>query len=206
MAERPHRRAPPRLPAVQGRTSRSAGSRSTRTRCSTTRSCRWSSSSVIIGLAVVWKCSTPGNHTGTERGLAREAARRARPTRARSTSSRGPTGTSTSSSTCCGSSSGRTTVILGTIGIPTICLVLLLAIPFIDVRAERRLSRRPVAIIASILVVLSMGDPHLQGRDREGGARLGADREGPVVGRSGRASPATSRRSRAPSSSPSPAA
>ena len=48
-------------------------------------------------------------------------------------------------------------VILGTIGIPTIALVLLLAIPFIDLRTERRLSRRPVAIIASILVVISMG-------------------------------------------------
>ena len=49
------------------------------------------------------------------------------------------------------------TVILGTIGIPTICLVLLLALPFIDVRAERRPLRRPVAIIAAILVVISMG-------------------------------------------------
>jgi len=49
------------------------------------------------------------------------------------------------------------TVILGTVGIPTIALILLLALPFIDVRAERRLSRRPVAIIAAILVVLSMG-------------------------------------------------
>jgi quinol-cytochrome oxidoreductase complex cytochrome b subunit len=48
-------------------------------------------------------------------------------------------------------------VILGTIGIPTIALVLLLAIPFIDLRGERRLGRRPVAIIASILVVISMG-------------------------------------------------
>jgi menaquinol-cytochrome c reductase cytochrome b/c subunit len=49
------------------------------------------------------------------------------------------------------------TVILGTVGIPTICLVLLLALPFIDVRRERRLSRRPVAVVAAILVVLSMG-------------------------------------------------
>jgi menaquinol-cytochrome c reductase cytochrome b/c subunit len=48
-------------------------------------------------------------------------------------------------------------VILGTIGVPTIALVLLLAIPFIDIRPERRLGRRPVAIVASILVVLSMG-------------------------------------------------
>ncbi len=49
------------------------------------------------------------------------------------------------------------TVLLGTIGIPTIALVLLLAIPFIDLRAERRLSRRPVAVVAAILVVISMG-------------------------------------------------
>jgi menaquinol-cytochrome c reductase cytochrome b/c subunit len=48
-------------------------------------------------------------------------------------------------------------VILGTIGIPTICLVLLLALPFMDLRAERRLSRRPVAIVAAVLTVISMG-------------------------------------------------
>jgi mono/diheme cytochrome c family protein len=48
-------------------------------------------------------------------------------------------------------------VLLGTIGIPTIALVLLLAIPFIDLRGERRLGRRPVAVVAAILVVLSMG-------------------------------------------------
>ena len=33
---------------------------------------------VIIGLAVVWKYTTPGNHIGTDVGLAREALRRAR--------------------------------------------------------------------------------------------------------------------------------
>ncbi len=48
-------------------------------------------------------------------------------------------------------------VILGTVGIPTILLVLLLAVPFVDKRVERRLSRRPVAVVASILVVISMG-------------------------------------------------
>ncbi|HST26391.1 MAG TPA: hypothetical protein VLJ76_10395 [Gaiellaceae bacterium] len=47
-------------------------------------------------------------------------------------------------------------VILGTIGIPTIGLVLLLAVPFVDRRTERRLTRRPVAVVASILVVISM--------------------------------------------------
>ena len=35
--------------------------------------------------------------------------------------------------------------------------MLLLALPFIDLRAERRLLRRPVAIVAAILVVVSMG-------------------------------------------------
>jgi mono/diheme cytochrome c family protein len=49
------------------------------------------------------------------------------------------------------------TVVLGTVGIPTIALVLLLAIPFLDIRDERRLMRRPVAIIASILVVIALG-------------------------------------------------
>ena len=48
-------------------------------------------------------------------------------------------------------------VILGTVGIPTLALVLLLALPFIDVRRERRLLRRPVAIVAAVLVVISMG-------------------------------------------------
>jgi menaquinol-cytochrome c reductase cytochrome b/c subunit len=49
------------------------------------------------------------------------------------------------------------TVILGTVGIPTIALMLLLALPFLDVRRERRLVRRPVAVVAAILTVLSMG-------------------------------------------------
>ena len=49
------------------------------------------------------------------------------------------------------------TVVLGTVGVPTLCLVLLLAIPFIDLRRERRLLRRPVAIVAAVLTALSMG-------------------------------------------------
>jgi menaquinol-cytochrome c reductase cytochrome b/c subunit len=48
-------------------------------------------------------------------------------------------------------------VVLGTVIIPNILLVMLLALPFVDLRRERRLLRRPVAIVASILVVLSMG-------------------------------------------------
>src|SRR4051812_24818786 len=48
-------------------------------------------------------------------------------------------------------------VLLGTVGIPTICLILLIALPFVDVRRERRLLRRPVALVAAVLTVLSMG-------------------------------------------------
>jgi menaquinol-cytochrome c reductase cytochrome b/c subunit len=48
------------------------------------------------------------------------------------------------------------TVILATVGIPTICLILLLVLPFVDLRRERRLARRPVAIVAAGLTVVSM--------------------------------------------------
>src|SRR5437870_9166940 len=48
-------------------------------------------------------------------------------------------------------------VILGTVGIPTLLLVIALALPFLDLRRERRLLRRPVAVVAAILVVISMG-------------------------------------------------
>ena len=48
-------------------------------------------------------------------------------------------------------------VILATVGIPTILLIILLSLPFLDLRLERRLSRRPVAVVAAILVVISMG-------------------------------------------------
>jgi cytochrome c553 len=48
-------------------------------------------------------------------------------------------------------------VILGTVGIPTILLIILIALPFLDTRLERRLTRRPVAVIAAVLVIISMG-------------------------------------------------
>jgi menaquinol-cytochrome c reductase cytochrome b/c subunit len=48
-------------------------------------------------------------------------------------------------------------VVLGTVGIPTIALILLFALPFIDRRRERRLVRRPVAVVAALLVIASMG-------------------------------------------------
>jgi menaquinol-cytochrome c reductase cytochrome b/c subunit len=48
-------------------------------------------------------------------------------------------------------------VILGTVGIPTILLIIAFVLPFVDTRRERRLTRRPVAVIAAVLVIISMG-------------------------------------------------
>jgi len=112
--------------------------------------------SVIVGLAVIWKFTVPGDHTSTKPGLL------------------GPLYTDKADP-------GTTnfvprpdwyfyflfyllrifkwpeSVILGTVGIPTILLMIMLALPFLDLRRERRLLRRPVAIVAAILTVLSMG-------------------------------------------------
>jgi hypothetical protein len=110
---------------------------------------------VIIGLAIVWKWSVPGNHASTASGwLGKLYDLPANP----------------------GTFNfvprpdwyfyflfyllrvfkWPASVVLGTVGIPTLLLLLLLAMPFIDVRSERRPLRRPVALVASILVVLSM--------------------------------------------------
>jgi menaquinol-cytochrome c reductase cytochrome b/c subunit len=48
-------------------------------------------------------------------------------------------------------------VVLGTVGIPTLALILLIMVPFYDRRREWRLVRRPVAIVAALLVIASMG-------------------------------------------------
>jgi menaquinol-cytochrome c reductase cytochrome b/c subunit len=111
---------------------------------------------VIIGLAIVWKYSTPGNHHNTETGWLGKLYD-------------APADPGTINFVprpdwyfyflfyLLRIFKWPDTVILGTIGIPTIALVLLLAIPFIDLRSERRLGRRPVAIVAAILVIISMG-------------------------------------------------
>jgi quinol---cytochrome c reductase cytochrome c subunit, bacillus type len=49
------------------------------------------------------------------------------------------------------------TVILATVGIPTLLLILLILVPFYDRRRERRIARRPVAVVAALLVIASMG-------------------------------------------------
>jgi quinol---cytochrome c reductase cytochrome c subunit, bacillus type len=111
---------------------------------------------VIIGLAIVWKYSTPGDHQTTAAGWLGKLYD-------------DPADPGTINFVprpdwyyyflfyLLRIFKWPDSVILGTIGIPTILLVLLIAIPFIDIRSERRLSRRPVAIIASILVVISLG-------------------------------------------------
>ena len=111
---------------------------------------------VIIALSVIWKFSIPGDHTSIESGwLGKLYDEPADP----------------------GTISfvprpdwyfyflfyllrifkWPESVILGTVGIPTLCVLLLLALPFIDVRAERRPLHRPVAMVAAVLVILSMG-------------------------------------------------
>jgi menaquinol-cytochrome c reductase cytochrome b/c subunit len=49
------------------------------------------------------------------------------------------------------------TVVLGTVGIPTILLIVALALPFLDRGRERHPLRRPVAVVTLIVTALSMG-------------------------------------------------
>jgi hypothetical protein len=112
--------------------------------------------SVITGLAIVWKYSTPGDHIGTDPGWLGKLYD-------------APADPGTFSFVprpdwyfyflfyLLRIFKWPDTVIIGTIGLPTVLLVILIAVPFIDIRPERRLLRRPVAIVASILVVISMG-------------------------------------------------
>jgi len=48
-------------------------------------------------------------------------------------------------------------VSLATIGIPTICMILLFLLPFYDRNPERRPERRPVATVAGILTIFAIG-------------------------------------------------
>jgi menaquinol-cytochrome c reductase cytochrome b/c subunit len=48
-------------------------------------------------------------------------------------------------------------VALATIGIPTICMILLFLLPFYDRSPERRPERRPVATLTAILIMCAMG-------------------------------------------------
>jgi menaquinol-cytochrome c reductase cytochrome b/c subunit len=112
--------------------------------------------SVIVALAVIWKYTVPGDHTSTKPGLL------------------GPLYTDKADP-------GTTnfvprpdwyfyflfyllrifkwpdSVLLGTVIVPTIAMMLLLALPFLDVSRERRPLRRPVAMVAAVLTIISMG-------------------------------------------------
>jgi menaquinol-cytochrome c reductase cytochrome b/c subunit len=66
-------------------------------------------------------------------------------------------------------------VVLGTVGIPTIALVILIAMPFIDRRRERRLSRRPVAVVVFLLTVAAMGILTYKGATAEEAAAAGEE-------------------------------
>jgi mono/diheme cytochrome c family protein len=121
---------------------------------------------VIIGLAVVWKWTTPGHHTGFNL-----FGNTDRPDQA------GWLGKLYDEPADPGTISfiprpdwyfyflfyllrifkWPDSVILGTVGIPTIALMLLIALPFIDLRSERRPLHRPVAMVAAVLAILSMG-------------------------------------------------
>src|SRR6266403_3440236 len=113
--------------------------------------------SVIVGLAAIWKWTSFGpHHDGTHQGLL------------------GPEYTAPADP---GTTSfvprpdwyfyflfyllrifkWPESVVLGTVGIPNVLLVLRLALPFIDLRMERRITRRPGALVAAILTIVSMG-------------------------------------------------
>ena len=45
---------------------------------------------------------------------------------------------------------------MATIGVPTICMILLFLLPFYDRSAERRIERRPIALVAGITTIAAM--------------------------------------------------
>ncbi|MGH2913607.1 MAG: c-type cytochrome [Solirubrobacteraceae bacterium] len=45
---------------------------------------------------------------------------------------------------------------MATIGVPTICMILLFLLPFYDRSPERRIERRPVALAAALVTILAM--------------------------------------------------
>src|SRR3954471_16133398 len=54
-------------------------------------------------------------------------------------------------------------VFIATIGVPTICMVLLILLPFIDRNPERHPLRRPIATLAGITTIAAMGYLTIEG-------------------------------------------
>jgi menaquinol-cytochrome c reductase cytochrome b/c subunit len=71
------------------------------------------------------------------------------------------------------------TVVLGTVGIPTILLIIGFLLPFLDRSMERRPLRRPVAMVTLVLVAISMGVLTYKGATAEE-AGAGAEQQVPV--------------------------
>ena len=79
---------------------------------------------------------------------------------------------------------------VATIGVPTICIILLFLLPFYDRGPERRPERRPIATIAGIFTIAAMGyltylgasagSPNEIDMEVAAGARGGQARRGPV--------------------------
>src|SRR5438067_3925293 len=111
---------------------------------------------VIVGLAVVWKYTTPGNHHTIDPGWL-----------GRLYDAPADSGTINFVPRpdwyfyflfyLLRIFKWPESVVLGTVGVPNILLVLLLLLPFMDLRLERRITRRPVALVAAVLTIVSMG-------------------------------------------------
>jgi menaquinol-cytochrome c reductase cytochrome b/c subunit len=54
-------------------------------------------------------------------------------------------------------------VFIATVGIPTVCMVLLILLPFIDRNPERHPARRPIAVLTAVTVILLMGYLTIEG-------------------------------------------
>jgi len=65
-----------------------------------------------------------------------------------------------------------------TIGVPTICMIMLFLLPFIDRGPERRPERRPIATLSGILVIVAMG--YLTWMGAEAGSPNSIDMEVPA--------------------------
>ena len=88
------------------------------------------------------------------------------------------------------------TVFIATVGIPTICLILLIGLPFYDRRRERRPLHRPGRDGRCRAHDPVDGGSHVEGRDGEGGARLRARRPRADLGRGAGLRRTTRRRSK----------
>ena len=84
--------------------------------------------------------------------------------------------------------------VLATIGIPTICLVLLLLLPFYDRNPERRPERRPIATTAAFATIAAMAYLTFLGATAEAPDKIDLDVPAAAPGRTERRQPVRVRR------------